>query len=163
MRTTLDLDPAVLSAARAKASAEGMSLGKAVSELALAGIRRPRSDRPSPSGFPVLAGVVGHPVTDELVAARFAELESWSTCSATETGLLRLLMTEQVVGRKVTGSEALAHVDAMRQAPGWGFLPDTVSLAAPHIDTRVLMGRRQATFDAALVPDDQRWVSVWSG
>lgn len=115
---------------------------------------------------------------------RFAELESWSTCPVTEAGLLRLMMTEQVVGRKVTGGEALGQLDAIRRVPGWSFLSDSVSLAAPHIDTRVLMGRRQvtdlhlinlaaanktrlATFDAALrvslVPDDQRWVSVWSG
>ncbi|WP_298441104.1 hypothetical protein [Gordonia sp. (in: high G+C Gram-positive bacteria)] len=57
MRTTLDIDPAVLSAARAKASAEHISLGKAVSELALAGLAAPGSPRSSPSGFPVLAGV----------------------------------------------------------------------------------------------------------
>ncbi|MGH8989507.1 MAG: hypothetical protein ACRDXC_13090 [Acidimicrobiales bacterium] len=69
MRTTLDLDPAVLSAARAKANAERISLGKAVSELALSGIRGPRSARRSASGFPVLSGVPGHPVTDELVAS----------------------------------------------------------------------------------------------
>lgn len=115
---------------------------------------------------------------------RFAELESWSTCPVTEAGLLRLLMTEPIVGRKVTGSEALGQLEAMRRVPGWSFLSDSVSLAAPHIDTRVLMGRRQvadlqlvnlaaanhtrlATFDAALrislVPADQRWVSVWSG
>lgn len=64
MRTTLDLDPAVLSAARAKAKAERISLGKAVSELALSGLR---SSRPSTTGFPVLPGVPGHMVTDELV------------------------------------------------------------------------------------------------
>lgn len=69
MRTTLDLDPVVLNAARAKATAERISIGKAVSELALAGIKGPRSQRPSASGFPVLPGVPGHPVTDELVAA----------------------------------------------------------------------------------------------
>lgn len=69
MRTTLDLDPVVLSVARAKASAEGISLGKAVSELALSGITRPRIERSTISGFPVLSGVAGHPVTDELVAA----------------------------------------------------------------------------------------------
>jgi hypothetical protein len=68
MRTTLDLDPVVLSAARAKAKAERISLGKAVSELALAGLRSPRSPRSAASGFPVLPGVPGHPVTDELVA-----------------------------------------------------------------------------------------------
>ncbi|MBX3144715.1 MAG: hypothetical protein KF813_13220 [Trueperaceae bacterium] len=70
MRTTLDLDPAVLSVARAKASAERISLGKAVSELVLAGLRASRSQRSGAlaSGFPVLSGVPGHPVTDELVA-----------------------------------------------------------------------------------------------
>jgi toxin-antitoxin system PIN domain toxin len=120
----------------------------------------------------------------EAAHERFAELESWSTCPVTEAGLLRLLLTEQVVGRKVNGGEALGQLDAMRRVPGWNFLADSVSLAAPLIDTRVLMGRRQvtdlqlvnlaaandtklATFDAALraslVPDDRRWVSVWTG
>ena len=64
MRTTLDLDPAVLSAARAKAKAERISLGKAVSELALSGLRGSRSVT---TGFPVLRGVPGHMVTDDLV------------------------------------------------------------------------------------------------
>ena len=59
----------MLSAARAKAKADRISLGKAVSELALAGLRGPRSGRTAVSGFPVLMGVPGHPVTDELVAA----------------------------------------------------------------------------------------------
>ena len=68
MRTTLDLDPAVLSAARAKAAAEHISLGKAVSELALAGLRAPGVRAQTLSGFPVLLGVPGHLVTDELVA-----------------------------------------------------------------------------------------------
>ncbi|MFT3851230.1 MAG: PIN domain-containing protein [Ilumatobacteraceae bacterium] len=120
----------------------------------------------------------------EVAHERFAELENWSTCPITEAGLIRLLLTEQVVGRKVSGAEALGQLDAMRRVPGWSFLADSVSLAAPHIDARVLMGRRQvtdlqlvnlaaasktrlATFDAALrtslVPDDQRWVSIWSG
>ncbi len=120
----------------------------------------------------------------EVAHERFAELESWSTCPATEAGLVRLLLTEPVVGRRVTGSEALGQLDAMRRVPGWSFLADSVSLAAPFVDTRVLMGRRQvtdlqlvnlaaanntrlATFDAtlraSLVPEDQGWVSVWSG
>ncbi|GAA4399065.1 TA system VapC family ribonuclease toxin [Tsukamurella soli] len=115
---------------------------------------------------------------------RFAELDAWSTCPATEAGLLRLLLTEQVVGRKVSGGEALGQLDAMRRVPGWSFLADAGSLAAPAIDTRVLMGRRQvtdlqlvnlaasndtklATFDSAiegaLVPADRRWVNVWTG
>jgi hypothetical protein len=70
VRTTLDLDPVVLSAARAKAKADGISLGKAVSELARAGLSAPRSAAATsaPSGFPVLTGVPGHPVTDDAVA-----------------------------------------------------------------------------------------------
>ncbi|QIM16679.1 hypothetical protein G7067_10110 [Leucobacter insecticola] len=68
MRTTLDIDPAVLSVARAKARAEQISIGRAVSELALAGIQRPSPASLAASGFPVLSGAPGHPVTDELVA-----------------------------------------------------------------------------------------------
>lgn len=115
---------------------------------------------------------------------RFAGLDSWFTCSITETGLLRLLLTPSVVGRRVSGSEALGQLEAIRQVPRWGFLPDNASLAAPGLDTRVLMGRRQvtdlhlvglaashgtrlATFDAglrdSLVPSDQPLVDVWSG
>ena len=115
---------------------------------------------------------------------RFAELAEWSTCPATEAGLLRLLLTEIVVGRKVSGSEALGQLQAIREVPGWRFLPDGESLAAARIDTRVMMGRRQvtdlqlvnlasahgttlATFDAglrdSLMPTDQHLVSLWSG
>ncbi|HJC58732.1 MAG TPA: PIN domain nuclease [Candidatus Dietzia intestinigallinarum] len=131
----------------------------------------------------LLALSLEHHIHHHLAHDRFAELESWSTCPVTESGLLRLLMTEQVVGRKVAGSEALAQLDALRRVQGWTFLVDSVSLAESHIDTRVLMGRRQvtelhlvelaashgvslATFDAslktALVPDDQHLVTVWS-
>ncbi|NLE98951.1 MAG: DUF2191 domain-containing protein [Propionibacterium sp.] len=67
MRTTLDIDPVVLSAARAKAKAERISLGRAVSNLALAGLAGPAVP-PAGTGFPVMAGVEGHHVTDELVA-----------------------------------------------------------------------------------------------
>ncbi|MFT4229452.1 MAG: PIN domain-containing protein [Microbacterium sp.] len=119
----------------------------------------------------------------EVAHERFAELSGWSTCPATEAGLLRLLLTEQVVGRKVDGAEALGQLAAMRRVAGWSFIPDSASLAEPVIDSRVLIGRRQvtdlqlvnlaaangtrlATFDArlraSLVPDDQRWVAVWS-
>ncbi len=114
---------------------------------------------------------------------RFAELEAWSTCPVTESGLVRLLLTESVVGRRVTGAEALEQLAAVRSAPGWSFVSDGGSLADPAIDLRVLMGRRQvtdlhlvnlaaingmrlATFDAglrdALVPADRTWVDVWS-
>jgi len=70
VRTTLDLDDVVLSAARAKARAEGISLGRAVSELALASLTPQSRPSLSPSSeFPILHGVAGHVVTDELVAA----------------------------------------------------------------------------------------------
>lgn len=66
MRTTLTIDPVVLSAARAKARAEGITLGRAVSELALEGIRG-QSATITKTGFPVLEGDPRHVVTDELV------------------------------------------------------------------------------------------------
>lgn len=117
-----------------------------------------------------------------LAHERFAALTEWSTCPTTEAGLVRLLMTEPVVGRKVTGNEALGQLVELREVAGWSFLADTESLASPGVDTRVLMGRRQVTdlqlvnlaaandtqlvtFDAALrdslVPEDRRWVTVW--
>ena len=69
MRTTLDIDPVVLSAARARARADGVSLGRAVSDLALRGIRAGTgATAATQSGFPVMRGVPGHAVTDELVA-----------------------------------------------------------------------------------------------
>ncbi|MEI2775179.1 MAG: hypothetical protein V9G19_04260 [Tetrasphaera sp.] len=67
MRTTLELDDVVLSAARAKARAEGISLGRAVSDIALAGLAL---SEPAPTdGLLVLHGAPGHVVTDDLVAA----------------------------------------------------------------------------------------------
>ena len=119
----------------------------------------------------------------EVAHERFAALDSWSTCSVTESGLLRLLLTEAVVGRRLRGREALDQLAAIRKVSGWSFLPDATSLAEERIDTRVLIGRRQVTdlhlvnlaahhdvqlvtFDASLksslVPADQRWVTVWS-
>ncbi|WP_298441235.1 PIN domain nuclease, partial [Gordonia sp. (in: high G+C Gram-positive bacteria)] len=105
------------------------------------------------------------------------------TCPVTESGLLRLLLTEKVVGRRVRGAEAIAQLEAMRGVPNWRFLNDDASLTEPLIDLRVLMGRRQVTdlhlvnlaarhgtklitFDAALrdslVPDDRAVVTAWS-
>jgi hypothetical protein len=66
MRTTLDIDPVVLSAARAKAAAERISLGEAVSALARAGLA-PQVQASPASGFPVLHGARDHLVTDEIV------------------------------------------------------------------------------------------------
>jgi len=121
-------------------------------------------------------------VHHDLAHERFAELDAWFTTPATEAGLLRVLLTEAVVGRKVSGGEALGQLRAIREVSGWGYLPDSATLALPQIDLRVLMGRRQvtdlqlvnlaaahdtrlATFDAGirsgLVPEDRRWVQVW--
>jgi hypothetical protein len=66
MRTTLDLDETVLAAARSKARAEKISIGRAVSELAMAGL----SGRPAAvasTSFPVIRAAAGHLLTDELV------------------------------------------------------------------------------------------------
>lgn len=73
MRTTLDIEDAILAAARSLARAEGISLGAAVSELARRGLGGSQTsddaaaDR-SYSPFPVLEGDPGHPVTPDLVA-----------------------------------------------------------------------------------------------
>ena len=73
MRTTLDIDDTVLAAARSLAHADGVSLGTAVSRLALRGLRGDQSARPQAdiayAEFPVLLGSPDHPVTSELVAA----------------------------------------------------------------------------------------------
>lgn len=69
MRTTLDLDETALAAARSRARARGISLGKAVSEMVLATLHRTGQRGlvdVAYSPFPVFFG--DQPVTDELVA-----------------------------------------------------------------------------------------------
>lgn len=63
MRTTVDLDERVLAAARAKSSAEHVSLGRALSDLVLETLDRPVT----PAGFPVFPRVKGHVITTALV------------------------------------------------------------------------------------------------
>ncbi|MXP20317.1 hypothetical protein GIY30_02950 [Gordonia sp. HNM0687] len=69
MRTTLDIDPQVLAAARARVNdGRNKSVGEAVSELALAGLS---SDQPRPTesnGLVLLPAEPGHVVTDGMVA-----------------------------------------------------------------------------------------------
>ncbi len=66
MRTTLDLDPRVLAAARALADQGRTSLGAAVSELALRGLQPAAGTRRN--GFPVLTPTrPDRVITDELV------------------------------------------------------------------------------------------------
>lgn len=68
MRTTLEIDDRVLIAARSKAAAEGVSLGRAVSDLALRALEGPATGVER-AGFPMLPSVPGHVITDEMVAA----------------------------------------------------------------------------------------------
>lgn len=71
MGTTLELDDAVLAVARAKAAADGTSLGCAVSELVRRGLSASGpalTSSAAPAGFPVLRGSPGHVLTSELVA-----------------------------------------------------------------------------------------------
>jgi hypothetical protein len=71
MRTTLDLSPGALEAARQLAAHRGQSLGTVVSALILKGLR---ADAPGPgrlaNGFPVFAAGTGKPITlDDVKAA----------------------------------------------------------------------------------------------
>jgi hypothetical protein len=70
MRTTMDINPRVLAAARARVSSgQNKSLGEAVSDLALAGLERARpTSRPSRGGLVLLKSPPGHVITDEMVA-----------------------------------------------------------------------------------------------
>jgi hypothetical protein len=76
MRTTLDLDPVVVSTARAHAQARHISIGRAVSEMALAGLDRPAAPaRSGARGFPVIHVKDAPRVTGEDVI-RFQEGEA---------------------------------------------------------------------------------------
>lgn len=69
-RTTLDLDPAVLAAARARARAHGSSIGREISDLARAGLRSTAVEPlvARPPGLVLAPRVAGHVITDEMVA-----------------------------------------------------------------------------------------------
>lgn len=70
MRTTLDIHPRVLAAARARVShGTSRSLGDAVSELALAGLDSEVAATSTGTGLILLPSTPGHVVTDEMVAA----------------------------------------------------------------------------------------------
>lgn len=67
MRTTLTIDDRALAAARSRAQQRGVSIGKALSELALAGYEAETAHLGVPDGFPVLPRVEGHVITIEMV------------------------------------------------------------------------------------------------
>ena len=70
MRTTVNLDERVAVAARARARRLGITLGQALSDLALAGLRAEAVDfaAPAPDGLILLPTVEGHVITNEMVA-----------------------------------------------------------------------------------------------
>ena len=66
LRTTVDLDPEILSAARQLAAARSISLGKALSELARRGLAPQKRGRGAKKGFPVFDVSAGaRPLTSE--------------------------------------------------------------------------------------------------
>lgn len=62
MRTTLDLNPTALEAARQLATHRAQSLGTVISELILQGLRA-EAPRASKAGFPVFARGAGKMIT----------------------------------------------------------------------------------------------------
>ena len=69
MRTTLDLSPTALEAARQLATHRAQSLGTVVSELILKGLRA-ETPVARKAGFPVFAGAPGKTITlDDVKAA----------------------------------------------------------------------------------------------
>lgn len=73
MRTTLTIDDRVLAAARSRAQRRGISVGQALSELALMGYRSESPAIEPPPEFPVLPPVDGHVITVEMVDDAFDE------------------------------------------------------------------------------------------
>lgn len=70
MRTTLTIDDRVLAAARSRAQRRGLSLGEALSELAMIGYEAEAAELSKVSersGFPILSRVSGHVITVEMV------------------------------------------------------------------------------------------------
>jgi len=69
MRTTLDINPRILAAARARVhEGRSRSIGDAVSDLALAGLASEAPASPTTDGLVLLPSVPGHVITNEMVA-----------------------------------------------------------------------------------------------
>lgn len=67
MRTTLTVDDRALAAARSRAHQRSISVGQALSELALMGYEAESADPVESEGFPMLPAVHGHVITTEMV------------------------------------------------------------------------------------------------
>jgi hypothetical protein len=73
MRTTLDIDPRLLTAARGRVAAGlNRTIGQAVSELALAHLALTPADQPVP-GLVLLPTTPGHVITDQMVEEALAD------------------------------------------------------------------------------------------
>lgn len=73
MRTTLTIDDRALAAARSRAQQRGITVGEALSQLAMIGYETESAAPESPSGFPVLPAVEGHLITFEMVEDALAD------------------------------------------------------------------------------------------
>lgn len=74
VRTTLDLNEKLLVAAKARAREQGITLGSAISALALAGLAAEDANRPvDDHGLRLLPHLPGHVITDEMVADALAD------------------------------------------------------------------------------------------
>lgn len=73
MRTTVNLDERLVTAARARARAEGRSLGDVISELALVGLRERSSPQSRRGNLVMLPSSPGHVITNEMVADALAD------------------------------------------------------------------------------------------
>lgn len=73
MRTTLTIDDRALAAARGRARRRNISVGEALSELALAGYEAEMSAVRVPEGFPVLPRIEGHVITTEMVTEALSD------------------------------------------------------------------------------------------
>ncbi|HEX7740115.1 MAG TPA: TA system VapC family ribonuclease toxin [Marmoricola sp.] len=106
---------------------------------------------------------------------------TWATCPITEASFLRLSMNPAVSGTALTGIDALALLEDLRQIAGHRFIADPTSLAVSRLDRRRLVGHKQvtdfhivnlvassnavlATFDRrireALAPEDRDYVEI---
>jgi hypothetical protein len=73
VRTTVDIDDDVLSAARSLARSERRSIGTVLSNLARRGLRPPAPSSVGTGGFPVFDVESGRPITSEMVRASLAD------------------------------------------------------------------------------------------
>lgn len=76
--------------------------------------------------------------------ARVADA-GWATCPITEAALFRLLLNPAVTGRALSAADIAAMIGGFRTDDRWSFLPDATTLAAPLVNTTVLMGHQQVT------------------